>query len=729
MTATNEGSGSGRSLLSHHRQMLEEDSAIDPAVIAERGYFSVTEKKQLDALGFGRSLQYVPSLVVPVHGVVAGELPWYMHRPDETPVKGGKPRKYLIPQGMKMALDIHPRIRENLGNPGWPLFITEGARKADALITAGARAVVGLVGVWNWRGTNHHGGKTWLADWEWVDLKNGREVYVVYDSDVALKEEVRTAMDRLGAALNRAGARASFVYLPAGPGGTKTGVDDFIARDGAALTDVVALAGPLRPPAERIPRPPKKNVQAAAPIGINQAVATFKRWLHLTSPRPLYVAWGTAAANRLPGDPVWLLHVGASGAGKTEIVRSFDSLPEVIEVSTITETGLLSGTSTRERADDATGGLLRQIGAMGTVVVRDFTSVLSMDRDHLARILAALREIYDGRWQRHLGADGGRVLEWEGKVGLLGGVTGYIDRHFSVMSQMGERLLLHRLRPGELTPIVKQALMTVGQEEQMRSELAAATAGVFAAARENYTPRDLTDSERDVLINVGILVARGRAGVFRYGSRIEATVDPEVPTRLARQLLVLARGMDSLGIPWSDAWSATLAVALGCIPDIRARVLFALYRAGDQPAATTDLAQRLHRPSDTVRYALQDLNAHGLTTLTDQGKGKAHLWELDPVAIETLDALPDGIVRRRSDVDVTDRQGGGDSLRTPEGEEGQEGAEEIPTPPQTNDIDDTNGPVDDYVARYQQGQAEGLWGANPNAPHPVPSNTPEEGTS
>jgi len=42
---------------------------------------------------------------------------------------------------------------------------------------------------------------------------------------------------------------------------------------------------------------------------------------------------------------------------------------------------LLSGTPTKEKAADARGGLLREIGAFGYLVLKDFTSILSMHRD------------------------------------------------------------------------------------------------------------------------------------------------------------------------------------------------------------------------------------------------------------------------------------------------------------------------------------------------------------
>jgi hypothetical protein len=57
-----------------------------------------------------------------------------------------------------------------------------------------------------------------------------------------------------------------------------------------------------------------------------------------------------------------------------------------------------------------TGGLLRRIPADGGVLVlKDFTSIIDMHRDGRTEVLAALREIYDGRWDRNVGAEGADV--------------------------------------------------------------------------------------------------------------------------------------------------------------------------------------------------------------------------------------------------------------------------------------------------------------------------------
>jgi hypothetical protein len=98
-----------------------------------------------------------------------------------------------------MVLDVHPFARHKLGDPSVPLFITEGTKKGDALVSRGLCAVT-LLGVCCWRGKNDKGGKVALPEWEHIAL-NGRRVYVVFDSDVMTKPEVHAALARLKAFL------------------------------------------------------------------------------------------------------------------------------------------------------------------------------------------------------------------------------------------------------------------------------------------------------------------------------------------------------------------------------------------------------------------------------------------------------------------------------------------------------------------------------------------------
>jgi hypothetical protein len=110
------------------------DRAVAEEIAAERGYRSALKKSELERLGFGRSQQIVPALVIPIHSV-RGSIESYQLRPDLPRLnERGKPRKYEMKSGSRMLLDVHPRLSRPsdggrapiIGDPAVPLFLTEG---------------------------------------------------------------------------------------------------------------------------------------------------------------------------------------------------------------------------------------------------------------------------------------------------------------------------------------------------------------------------------------------------------------------------------------------------------------------------------------------------------------------------------------------------------------------------------------------------------------------------
>jgi hypothetical protein len=154
---------------------------------------------------------------------------------------------------------------------------------------------------------------------------------------------------------------------------------------------------------------------------LRTTMAVYTKWLDLPDRTPIYVVLGTVAANLLPGDPVWTGIIAPPSSAKTEILNSVAHLEYVKSVATVTPPALLSGTPAKQKAKGAKGGLLAEIGSFGILVLKDFGSILSMRPDAKAEVIAALREIFDGRWGRDVGSDGGRRLTWAGKLGLIFG--------------------------------------------------------------------------------------------------------------------------------------------------------------------------------------------------------------------------------------------------------------------------------------------------------------------
>ena len=176
-------------LSDYHRQMLEMESAIAPGVIESRGYFTAKDPRQLADLGFAEHQRRVPALVIPVYDVYGNQL---IHRirpdnPRPSSEKPGKFVKYEQPANTEIILDVPPASQEALNDPKERLWIVEGEKKADALISQGECAIA-LLGVWAWKRDGYP-----LPDWDQIPMI-GREVCILFDSDTADKVEVRHAI-------------------------------------------------------------------------------------------------------------------------------------------------------------------------------------------------------------------------------------------------------------------------------------------------------------------------------------------------------------------------------------------------------------------------------------------------------------------------------------------------------------------------------------------------------
>jgi hypothetical protein len=224
--------------------MLHEGSAIADAIIKTRGYTSLPQPEDLIDRGFSKAqAKTAPALGIPLWNV-HGERHGWQIRPDAPRQRaGGSVNKYETPRGDRNILDVHPSVQPLVGDPNTPLWITEGVRKGDALASRDQCTIALMGGVWGFRGSNEHGGKVILPDWEYVAL-NGRLVYVVYDSDIYQKPQVESALKALYRFLRDRYARPGLVRWPEAYRQAKIGVDDFLAQ-GHSLDELLAMVPPM----------------------------------------------------------------------------------------------------------------------------------------------------------------------------------------------------------------------------------------------------------------------------------------------------------------------------------------------------------------------------------------------------------------------------------------------------------------------------------------------------
>ena len=135
-----------------------------------------------------------------------------------------------------------------LPEPGGEVWITEGVKKADALVSRGIYCLA-LPGVDTWSGTEA------INDLKGVDWR-GRTVVIAFDSDVATNPRVGKAREALAGFLQDRKAFIRYLDLPSGPKDQKQGIDDYFVS-GHTLDDVYALVSD--PPS---PSPPDQVSQA-----------------------------------------------------------------------------------------------------------------------------------------------------------------------------------------------------------------------------------------------------------------------------------------------------------------------------------------------------------------------------------------------------------------------------------------------------------------------------------
>lgn len=379
-----------------------------------------------------------------------------------------------------------------------------------------------------------------------------------------------------------------------------------------------------------------------APELLDRCHAVFRRWLgDEYDLDALDAVLCAAAAERLDGDPLWLLVVSGPGAAKTETVQALAGVGAHVTSTISSDAALLSGSPKHEQTKTSTGGLLRKIGSRGLLVLKDFTTILAMDRNTRGTILAALREIHDGRWERNLGTQRGQTLTWTGRIVVVGAVTTAWDQAHAVVSSLGDRFVIVRMdsatgRPGA----GHRAAGNAGDETPMRAQLADAV----KAAIENVDPdRDdltLTGDEVDRLVRAADLVTLARTGVVvdYKGDVIDAHA-PEMPTRFVKQLVMLFRGGICLGMGRDRALDLAIRCARDSMPPLRLAIIDDV---AEHPAsALSVIRRRLDKPRDTVRRQLDALHLLGVLTVTevkDERGNTKDLYSLadkiDPAALK-----------------------------------------------------------------------------------------------
>lgn len=374
-------------------------------------------------------------------------------------------------------------------------------------------------------------------------------------------------------------------------------------------------------------------------MNLTELKTEIKKYQYLEDEGAVIVALAAIIATRLQvGAPVWLIVVGESSGGKSQLLRPLALTDEkfIHKVDDLTENTFLSAASSK----NGEVSLLKRIGSLGIIVISDLSVIFSKAAEARAAILSQFRMIYDGEMNKHSGTSVG-VIPWKGSLGILAGATPSVYRTFEEVSDMGERFMFYRLKAynaREATHTFTKRkvrgkaldeLLAIAYKEYVQEVVAGvATGSVF----------EIDEVIMERIIDAALFAEKVRtvAHMEWKGQQIDDIPVTAYPMRTVGQLQTIAIGMmimnkheggtglrveDMERLEWC-AYSLANEKKRRCLKSICSAAFGSWVR-------TQTVADSVGLGTDVINGTLQVLAAVGV--LTRSGDGNGHTWKMNDV--------------------------------------------------------------------------------------------------
>lgn len=324
------------------------------------------------------------------------------------------------------------------------------------------------------------------------------------------------------------------------------------------------------------------------------------------------------------GDPLWLILIGPSSGGKSQILRplALTDSDFIHRVDDLTENTFLSAAKVKE----GNVSLLSRIGTHGMIVVSDLTVLFSKAQETKAAILSQFRMIYDGEMTKMAGNQP-KPLKWKGYLGIIAGSTPSIYAHFEEVADMGERFIYYRMKPFDAEKATRVSMGRGLYGKDLDDTLAEMYAGYIkdtVLGEKDKDPIALSHEMQERILQVAMFSERVRtvAHCDWKNEIINKIPVPAMPMRVALQLTVLAKGLavmrrssgdeisekDMNMIDWCG-YSLANEEKRACLR-ILCRTDF------ETSISTQTIADKIGLDTSVVKVVLQNMSATGILTRT-----------------------------------------------------------------------------------------------------------------
>lgn len=338
----------------------------------------------------------------------------------------------------------------------------------------------------------------------------------------------------------------------------------------------------------KVTQPPLQQIDPAQAKALANLKDLFKRHYYFSDDSMIDVVLGVYAGNHFDTDPAWLYLIGPPSSGKTELLFSLFTCPDVFFLSDLTGATLISGYREERgegQVEDKDFSLLPQLNGK-LVVTKDFSIIHDKPQETRNQVYAILRDVYDGYASRGFG--NAVTKGFHSKFNYLAGMTPDIERSWSI-STLGERFLMYRISIDDRRAHCRAALMDARSRElggtSARAEIQTAVKQ-FLELTSREQPR-VSDAMIEQITDLADFLSICRTYVHRDHTeeilyKPHAELGPRVGKQLMRigQGVALVRGAKSVGQP---EIAIMKRIALDSLPVNRLRLLTILWDNRDAP--------------------------------------------------------------------------------------------------------------------------------------------------
>ena len=486
---------------------------------------------------------------------------------------------------------------------------------------------------------------------EWTQMFDGRDVVACFDNDEAgEKGEIKLAK-KIGTVVNS----LRFVRYP----------DDY--KEGYDVRDLVTeVAVKNKKPKTCLkrllsflhssPRDEKANVaiveteayelEPSRHVTIQDLFDEFGKYLYIKSTDPIEVCLATVLSTEIEGDPLWVFLVGSSGGGKTEFINCFKKFYKSHMVSSLTPQSLISGMGFREGKDPS---LIPRLNGK-TLIVKDFTAVMSQREADKDAIFGALRDAYDGYCSKTFGTGERR---YESHFSVLSGVTQDVYLIAESYQSLGERFIKFGMS-GNMShafheEMIDSAITNIGKEKVLRTGASEVTKDLLLRLIKKYHDGGkklphLPDEIKYRIIALAKFGAKMRGTVHRDKRQSDLVISKpheEFGTRLGKQIAKLAYSLAMVNErdevnehDYLICKKAILDTISQRYEDI-VRSFVKLIQHEDDTLSTADVAEHSRYPLSTIRRILNDMLMLEIVQRT--GSPTKARWALHPNLLKEVE--------------------------------------------------------------------------------------------